>query len=75
MPVSYSAGFWSATNVKLKEGKNTLTATATDYAGNTQTASVSVTYEKPKPQPGFEAPAMLAVLALVAIFLARKKIA
>ena len=75
VPVSYSAGFWSATNVKLKEGKNTLTATATDYAGNTQTASVSVTYEKPKPQPGFEAPAMLAVLALVAIFLARKKIA
>ena len=73
VPVNYSAGFWSATNIRLKEGRNTITATATDYAGNTQTASVSVTYEKPKPQPGFEGLLLLAVLAIAAVLLARKK--
>ena len=75
VPVNYTSGIWTATDIKLREGKNTLAVTATDYAGNTKAVSVSVIYEKPKPQPGFEAPVLLAVLSIAAVLLARKKIA
>ena len=72
VPVVYSAGLWSATNIRLKEGRNTLAAMATDYAGNTQTTSVTVTYEKPKPQPGFEGILLVgAMAALLVIFSSR----
>ncbi|HJQ33118.1 MAG TPA: Ig-like domain-containing protein [Pyrinomonadaceae bacterium] len=46
---SYDAatGNWTAQNVHVEMGPYTLTATATDGAGNTQTASVHVTRELP----------------------------
>jgi hypothetical protein len=74
VPVSYESGIWTATNIKLKDGRNTFLVTASDYAGNTQTTSVSVTYEKPKPQPGFEATVLFAVLAIAAVLLAKKRL-
>jgi hypothetical protein len=73
VPVNYAAGIWTATNIKLKEGKNTLVVTATDYAGNTQTSSVSVTYEKPKPQPGFGAVVLVCAIAVMMAILSGRK--
>jgi hypothetical protein len=52
--VTYAGGLWTATNVTLQEGKNTIVVTATDSSGNVQTATFTVTYEKAKAQPGFE---------------------
>ncbi|MCW3032381.1 MAG: hypothetical protein JWM60_726 [Solirubrobacterales bacterium] len=45
------SGPWSST-LALKPGANTITATATDHAGNAAGASVTVTYQPPSPKPG-----------------------
>jgi hypothetical protein len=71
--VTYANGFWSATNINLKEGKNTITATATDHAQNVQVVSITVTYEKVKPQPGFEGLLLGAAVAVGLAMLARKR--
>jgi hypothetical protein len=44
-----TSGVWSA-NVSLKEGANTITATATDQAGLTASSSITVNYTPP-PKP------------------------
>ena len=48
--VAATGGSWS-TSVALKPGANTITATATDQAGISSTAVVTVTYAPPKPPP------------------------
>ena len=64
---------WTA-DVTLKEGKNGITVTAMDKAGLTTSTSIIVTYEKPKPQPGFEGLLIPAALAatMLALMMRRK---
>jgi hypothetical protein len=66
-------GTFVAANVTLKEGKNTLVATATDAAGNSQSATTTITYEKPAPTPGFEVLLLVAALAFGTVLLGRKR--
>ncbi|MGQ9583403.1 MAG: Ig-like domain-containing protein, partial [Thermoplasmatota archaeon] len=60
-------------NVTLKEGKNTILITARDAAGNEATMSLTVTYEKPKPQPGFEALLLLVAVGAGAALLRKRR--
>lgn len=73
VPVTFAAGVWTATNVSLKEGKNTLVVSATDGSGNVQEAKFTVTYEKPKSQPGFEAAVLAAALLAGLVLLGRRR--
>src|SRR5690606_11071146 len=53
-----SEGQWSKTGLTLKEGANTLTATATDKAGNARSVSVNIVLDGKKPGvPVVSAPA------------------
>ena len=45
-----STGAWSLTPAGLAEGAHTLTATQTDLAGNTGTATLSFTLDKTRPR-------------------------
>lgn len=71
VPVTGTAG-WMA-NITLWEGKNTILATATDVANNTQSATITVTYEKAKSQPGFGAFLLVTALAVGLALLAKKR--
>jgi hypothetical protein len=71
VPVALANGVWTASNITLRQGKNTITVTATDIAGNTQARTVTVTYEKAKPQPGFELLLLAGALAAAAVVLGR----
>jgi len=44
---SRSGNNWTASNIPLLSGANTITITATDNAGNTQSTSISVTHNPP----------------------------
>ena len=63
---------WSA-NVTLKEGKNTINVTATDSAGQTSVKSITVTYAKPKPQPGFEVAILVGAILAGLLVVGRSK--
>jgi hypothetical protein len=71
--VTFAGGVWTATNVTLHEGKNTILVTATDSSGNVQTATYTITYEKPKSQPGFELPLMVLAVAIGLLGLGRRR--
>lgn len=71
VPVTGMAG-WMA-NITLWEGKNTIVATATDLANNTQSVTITVTYEKAKPQPGFEVILLIIALAVGLVLLAKRR--
>ncbi|MBM4248103.1 MAG: hypothetical protein FJ149_01435 [Euryarchaeota archaeon] len=73
VPTTFLLGAWVATNVSLKEGKNTIVVTATDAAGNTGTQTMTVTYEKPKPQPGFEPLLLVAAIGAGFALVARRR--
>ena len=70
---TFVLGLWMTTNVSLKEGKNTIVVTATDAAGNSQSQTVTVTYEKAKPQPGFEAMFLVAAIVVGFVLVARRR--
>jgi hypothetical protein len=73
VPNTFLAGAWVATNVSLKEGKNTIVVTATDAAGNPGTQTITVTYEKPKPSPGFEVLFLAAAIVAGLVLVARRR--
>jgi hypothetical protein len=60
-------------NITLKEGKNNITVTATDGAGLKTSQTLSVTYTKPKPQPGFELVFLIGAVAIGLVMLGRKR--
>lgn len=59
-----ASGAWSTT-VPLQEGANTITATATNQAGLSQSASLTVTYVPPNPPPPQPAHALAHAVGLV----------
>jgi len=66
-------GTWEAT-VNLKEGKNTIDLVAYDQAGNSVSKRSNINYNKPKPQPGFEALLLaFAAVAALAFLWARRR--
>jgi hypothetical protein len=66
-------GTWEAT-VNLKEGKNTIDLVAYDQAGNSVSKRSNINYNKPKPQPGFEALLLaFAATAALAFLWARRR--
>jgi hypothetical protein len=72
VPFSETGVPWSA-EVSLKEGKNELVVTAMDGAGLVTTVKSAVTYEKPRPQPGFDGLLLAAGVAVGLALLAKKK--
>jgi len=60
-------------NITLKEGKNNITVSATDSAGLKTSQTISVTYTKPKPQPGFELVFLIGAVAIGLALLGRKR--
>jgi len=73
VPAAFANGVWTATNITLKEGKNTIVVSATDIADNTQAKTVTVTYEKAKAQPGFEALFLVAAVVVGLVILKRRR--
>jgi hypothetical protein len=63
---------WSA-NVTLKEGKNIIIVTATDGSGLTSSKNITVTYTKPKQQPGFEGIVLVGAVIVGLLVMDRRK--
>jgi hypothetical protein len=71
VPITFSNGTWKANNVALVEDSNNFTVIATDAAGNSDTDTIRVVYEKPS--PGFEILFAVAALAIGVVLLSRKR--
>jgi hypothetical protein len=71
VPITFSNGTWKANNIALVGDSNNFTVIATDAAGNSDTDTIRVVYEKPS--PGFDMVFVVAAVVVCLVVLKRRR--